>query len=183
MIPRSQQAIYVHLPDGKIAPLLPDVMAEAFCKSQSVSGHLEPWQVQEMVEALIYYLRADLRQETIELEDLISALRELGAVCGFDAETRSEAAVASADLYQLARGTGYGFELGFFQSVERSIQEFRSRDARLVRFVRLRSCVKMLVGAKNWCKSCQRLSDEIVAFIRSHMQQWSHERPILIAVS
>lgn len=183
MIQRNRYSIYVHLPNGEIIPLLPQTVAETFCKNQPPGGELESWQVQEMACALIHYLRMDLKRDAIELDELISALKELAAVCGFQIGTIVVETVASTDLYHLAQATGYGFELAFFQSVERSIEGFRSRNARLVRFVGLRACVKMLIGARNWCKKCQQMSDEIVAFIRSHMQQWSHEKPIFFAVS
>jgi hypothetical protein len=136
-----------------------------------------------MAEALIFYLRNDEQRDSIEFADLVSAVGKLALSCGFPSVTIENDVVVSADLYRMAQSTGYGFELAFFQSIERSIGELRTRNARLVRFVGLRPCVKMLVGAKNWCKTCQRLNDEIVAFIRSHMQHWSHERPVLFAVS
>jgi hypothetical protein len=183
MIQQSRHSIYVHLPNGESVPLLPQTVAETFALTQCAGEELEPWQLQELAEALIYYLRTDQEENWIEYADLVSALGKLARACGFNSVTVQKDAIVSADLYRMAQSTGYGFELAFFRTIESSIHELRSRNARVVRFVGLRSSVKMLVGARNWCKSCQRMSDEIVAFIRSHMQHWSHERPVIFAVS
>jgi len=183
MIPQDRYSITVHLPGGGSLLLLPHVVAEAFSKGQPLGGEIEPWQIQEMAEALIYHLRVDLKRDAIGFDELVSALKELAVACGFQTTTIAVETIVSADLYVLAQDTGYGFELAFFQSIERAIRDFRAGHARLIRFVGLRACVKMLVGARNWCKKCQRLSDEIVEFIRSHMQLWPQQEAVVFAVS
>jgi hypothetical protein len=180
MIQQNQHSIYLELSNGEKVPLLAETVAGAFSKSPALGTGVEPWQVEEMAHALIYYLRADLKRESISLDEFVVALSGLTVVCACDGAGSS---IVSADLFQLAQEAGGGFELGFFQSVERAIQGFRKRHARLVCFVGLQSCVKLLVGAKNWGRTCQRVNDDIVNFIRSRMLQSSGSEPVVFAVA
>ena len=168
MIQLNHYSIYVQLSNGEQMPLLAEDVAKSFCQSQPLSAGLEPWQVEEIAAALIHHLRVNRKQENVAFGDFIVALSNLVSVCGLNA-TMDSKALPCTNLYRLAQDTGYGFELAFFESVKQSIQQLRDCKARVIRFVGLRSCVKLLVGAKNWCKTCQRLNDEIVGFIRSHM--------------
>jgi hypothetical protein len=183
MIQQNHHSIYLLLPNGEKLPLLAHSVAINLCQENTADGGMESWQIEEMAEALIYHLRVDLKRDTIPLEEFAAALSKLTAICGGNDAALQASIVPATDLYELAQATGGGFELGFFQSVERAIQEFRQRNTRLVRFVRLHSCVKLLVGAKNWGKSCQRVNDDIVSFIRSRMLQDAEKAPVVFAVS
>ena len=183
MIPSIRYPLLVQMPDGKQVPLQAQAVIEAFCDNQRERGGLERWQIEQIAEALIHYLRVDLKRDSVEMGEFVWALSAL--VSSFEERTRGEsiAIVHSADLYHLAQETGYGFELAFFREIERVIAEMRRSRARNIQFTRLRPCVKLLLGARNWCRSCQDLSDEIVGFIRHRMLQQNEDDPVSFAVS
>jgi hypothetical protein len=182
MIQLNNHSIYMQMPGGQKQPLFAHDVAMSFCESQPLCAGLEPWQVEEIAEALIYHLRINLKRETIAFGEFVETLSKLAMVCGVNANPNTDP-IPSANLYRLAQDTGYGFELAFFQNIERAIGEFRDRGARVMRFTELRPCVKMLVGAKSWGKSCQRLNDEIVDFIRERMLRAAEFEPITFVVA
>src|SRR5437773_1161564 len=58
------------------------------------------------------------------------------------------------------------FELVFFPRLRDELRKSLQESPGVVRFQGLRSCVKQLVGAHRWSPRCQKLSDQIVAFLR-----------------
>lgn len=183
MIQLNTDCIYLHTAGGEPQPLSSPVIVEAFTKSGLVQAHIETWQLEEMAQALIHYFRHDLQIETVEAEDFARALAALSVIMACKPTEEKAAYVHSTNLYHLAQQSGCAFELGFFGAIERSIAELKRTRARLIRFESLRPCVKLLTGAHHWGKSCQRLSDDIVVFIRKHMLQQAAGDPIAFAVS
>jgi hypothetical protein len=79
--------------------------------------------------------------------------------------------MANADLRVLATESGKAFELGFFARLREQVRADLQGSPKLIRFFSLRSCVKQLAGAQRWCPRCERLSDQIVEFLRGCVTQ------------
>ena len=65
------------------------------------------------------------------------------------------------------------FEILFFQQLASLVDEKVTSLASALRLEGLRSCVLALTGSASWRNSCQRLSDEIVHFIRARARTLS----------
>jgi hypothetical protein len=52
----------------------------------------------------------------------------------------------------------------------------------IIRFRGLRGCVKQLAGARRWSIRCQRLSDQIVDFLRQCLTTESGVQPCALVV-
>lgn len=183
MIQLNPRSICLHLPHGETVPLLAKSVVHAYCEQKPLGIDMESWQLEEVAHALIHYLRVDLHRDTIAADDFFEALSTLVIVVGDHPAQKSEEPIQSANLYHMAQEPGCAFELAFFRAVQRATREFKAQRTRLIRFVGLRPCVKLLLGAKNWGKSCQRLSDEIVDFIRRQMIHGTNSTAIAFAVS
>jgi hypothetical protein len=70
------------------------------------------------------------------------------------------------DLRKLAFESGKGFELIFFPRLRDELRKSLQESPGVIRFQGLRSCVKQLMGAHRWSPRCEKLSDQIVAFLR-----------------
>lgn len=169
--------------EGNQATLHVDSVVKAFCSDPSRCAGLESWQIEQIAEALVYHLRVDLHQETVELGQFLEALSLLTALVASQPVFAEGRRVRRVDLLALAQAGGCGFELGFFRSMDGLLGDLHRRQVRLVQFVNLRACVKQLLGVRVWGRSCQRLHDEIIGFIRSHMQRGAGSASVAFAVS
>jgi hypothetical protein len=125
--------------------------------------------VENAAAAVLHYFQHDLQRTSVTLteftEALEVALRGLGLNVTCDSSKPTER-LANADLRTLAAECGKFFELGFFSRLRDQVRSELQWSPQLIRFFGLRSCVKQLAGAQRWCPRCERLSDQIVEFLR-----------------
>ena len=133
--------------------------------------------IEHATAAVLHYFHHDLQRTEVTLseftEALETALRGMGLNVTCDTSQPPER-VVNADLRVLASESGKAFELGFFSRLREQVRHELEVGPDLIRFIGLRSCVKQLAGAQRWCPRCERLSDQIVEFLRGCV---SHESP------
>jgi hypothetical protein len=138
--------------------------------------------VENAAAAVLHYFQNDLQRTTVTVnefaEALESALRGLGLNVTCDSVKQNQPErLTSADLRVLAAESGKAFELGFFARLRAEVRKELQGSPQLIRFFGLRSCVKQLAGAQRWCPRCERLSDQIVEFLRSCVTQENPAQP------
>ena len=126
--------------------------------------------VRNASQAVLHYFKNELKRDFVSVAEFAEALEKV--LRGFGLEVRSgdtsaKPRVVESDLRQLACGAGKGFELVFFASLREEVKRQVSESAELLRFTGLRSCVKQLTGSQRWCHRCEKLSDQIVEYLRS----------------
>jgi hypothetical protein len=143
---------------------------------ESVERHV----IENAAAAVLHYFRHELGKTSVTLGEftaaLESALRALGlnVVCESKPEHTApvpQAWIAHSDLCVLAAQSGKCFELGFFASLRREMQNRLRQSPDMLRFFGLRGCVKQMIGARRWSPRCQRLSDHIVEYLRGCLAQ------------
>lgn len=131
--------------------------------------HLDREVVQHAAAAVLHYFHHELQRTTVTLseftEALETALRGLGLNVTCDSPPKPVRA-AESDLRRIATDAGNDFELGFFTRLREEVRKEVHAAPEMIRFSGLRSCVKQLSGAHRWCPRCERLSDQIVEFLR-----------------
>ena len=141
--------------------------------------------VQHAAAAVLHYFQNDLQRTEVTLseftEALEKALRGLGLNVTCDAPAKDEK-TSTADLRVLASESGKAFELGFFSRLRDEVRKELKGSPQLLRFLGLRGCVKQLAGAQRWCPRCEKLSDQIVEFLRSCVTQENPPEPCGILV-
>lgn len=76
---------------------------------------------------------------------------------------------AAADLdftFEIAEAAGAGYELAFFDLLEKRVIAILSTGATSLHFFGLHPSIKHLRGAKTWTRSCDALREEVACFIR-----------------
>lgn len=136
--------------------------------------------IENATAAVLHYFHHDLQRTEVTLseftEALEVALRGLGMNVTCDS-AQTPQRIVHADLRVLASESGKTFELGFFSRLREQVRDELRRTPELIRFFGLRSCVKQLAGAQRWCPRCERLSDQIVEYLRGCVCQENPAQP------
>jgi len=164
----------VTIPGGSPARLSENWLILSIEKAAAEAGHFAWPLAPEVARAVIHYLKHDFRRPRIERETLELILRRSLAGIGCPAIARHFELVSSAPSINLATLAQQApFEILFFQQLASLVDEKVTSLASALRLEGLRSCVLALTGSASWRNSCQRLSDEIVHFIRARARTLS----------
>ena len=129
----------------------------------------DPEFVSHAASAVFHYFKHDLARQTVTVGEFTQALERVLRGFGLPVaapDYRTATPVAETDLHELARQSGGGGELIFFPRLREELRQRLRQEPRLVRFSRLRDCVKQLIGARRWSGRCQELEEQIVTYLR-----------------
>jgi hypothetical protein len=124
---------------------------------------------------LLKYFREDLGREQVTVAEFAQALASVMQGFGFDLklEAISEAIETEPDSQRVAEialdklaNNGEALKAGFFPRIRRELHQRLEETPALIRLTGLRSCVKLLARSNRWNGRCQRLSDQIVTYLR-----------------
>ena len=206
MIQPAREMILVRFDDGKAEPLALDELAARIVENEGPKV-VEPWIAEQIACAIFYYLRTELKRDWISSRELFWILR--AAVEGLtqarqqhpqlfdsasDAQKKTQStpnrapsvavhAVVEADLHHLAVECGGGFELAFFDRLGGLVAQLEGQHPAVIRFTRLRPCVKTILGAQLWSGRCQRFSEEILVFVRGRLARVGARQTSVILIS
>ena len=131
---------------------------------------LDPDLVQNAACAVLQYFKIEQGKTFVSMPEFSRALgavlRGFGMFVNPAEATAPPRRISESDLRQLACESGKGFELAFFPRLRDELRQQLNQSPHVVRFKGLRSCVKQLAGARRWTDRCQRLSDQIVDYLR-----------------
>jgi hypothetical protein len=135
---------------------------------------VDPEIIRNASSAVLQYFRKELGRESVTVAEFSEALEKVLRGFGFsvagaakeEAKKPSER-VAEADLSQLASAAGKGFELIFYANLRGEVRRGLQESADMLRFRGLRDCVKHMTGARRWCDRCEKMSDQIVEYLRT----------------
>jgi hypothetical protein len=134
---------------------------------------LDPDMVREAAAAVVFYFKNELKRDHVSVEEFSRALQRVLTkfgyeVTGTDAEALADGpgSPATLNLPELASASGKGFELIFFPRLRAELRTQLKDAPNRVRLLGLRTCVKQLAGRRRWCPTCERLSDQIVDYLR-----------------
>src|SRR6266403_5719071 len=82
----------------------------------------------------------------------------------------------SVSLVDIAHEAGTGYELAFFDLLEKRLNALIETGVDNLRLVALYAGVKPLRGVKTWTRACDQLREEIVCFVRDKLASTTHAR-------
>ncbi len=130
--------------------------------------NVEPELIRNASAAVLHYFKEELHRTYVSISEFADALEKVLRGLGFqvlsDAPAPS-AAVSEGDLRHIVTA-GNGCELFFFQTLREDLKKRLSESPQVVAFRGLRGSVKILLGAERWSAKCQKLSDQIVDYMR-----------------
>jgi hypothetical protein len=136
-------------------------------------------------EAVLHYFRQEKGKDSVSVGEFVEALERVLQGLGLDVKANvppaslsasasntapgsipAERQVIETDLLEMAGRSSGGAELFFFPLLRTAIRERLSGSPVVLRFHRLRDCVKLMIGVKRWNGACQSLNDQIVDYLR-----------------
>ena len=167
MIQLRPDCLIFKLPNGDSIP----------CSAETVTieligegNALNPETIREAASAVVYYFTNDLSQTFVTVAEFSEVLSRVLTNLGHTVVTESGVRLPSGEpptnLEGLLGEVGSGFELGFYAELRREFHKIVEAGPSIVRFAGLRETVKALTGAKRWCARCDRVSDQIVDYLR-----------------
>jgi hypothetical protein len=126
--------------------------------------------IQHAADAVFHYFKHELQRQTVTLGEFSVALEKvLGGFALTARATRQPAPAAEvlvSDLCRLAQEAEGSCELLFFPRLRDELHHQILQGLKVLRFRRLRDCVKQLAGARRWSPRCQGLKEQIVSYMR-----------------
>ncbi|MEM7144050.1 MAG: hypothetical protein AAF591_02875 [Verrucomicrobiota bacterium] len=152
-------------------------LQETIVRAAEQAGHEKWWFAEDVAKSVIIYLQKRFNHNTITLNELFDKVSRTLSKFGF-------ADVANAltptppllriSLAEIARESGPGFELFFFQSLGSKLDELFALDADRIHCADLKRAVKLLAGSpKKWTPACSELKEEIIDFIVQSVEKKS----------
>ena len=137
-------------------------------KKAAAAASVPEWLAIDIANGIETYLKFHYPGTVIDMPDLISRIRKtLGqlGLDGFAAHLSEAAPPVRISLTDLARRSGAGFELLFFELLKNHFRSAATGGARQLICYGLRGCVLKLTGASKWSIRCERLEKEITSFL------------------
>ena len=135
------------------------------------AGYPQWWLAPHVAESVRVWLGTLGDTRLIPVSKLTRAVRAALQTIGYtEVGDRFEASTpfARISLTEIAHEAGNGFELAFFQSLGRRLQEALQLGGNYCELIGLEPCVKLLRQKKAWSPTCDALRSEIVTFAREH---------------
>lgn len=168
MIALQSDCLLFQLASGESIPCSPEMISVELVGDSA--GQLDPEMLRHAAASVFHYFKVELERQTVSIGEfslaLEKALRNLGlTIRAGDFETRSQE-IIETDLGLFARQSDGSLELFFFPRLRDELRTQLRQSPRMMRFRGLRGCVKQLSGAKRWSNRCEKLSEQIVEYLR-----------------
>lgn len=167
MITLSSDCLLFEIAGGESVPLSADMIAVDV--SGDSNGLFSDEFMRHATKAVFHYFRTELDRQTVSMAEFAEALEKVLIKFSPGARLAAEPArdeIFESDLSRLAHESGGGCELLFFPKLRDLLRRHLRSAPRLLRFRRLRDCVRELTGAKRWTPKCRSLEEQIVEYLR-----------------
>ncbi|HEX4350697.1 MAG TPA: hypothetical protein VH251_09920 [Verrucomicrobiae bacterium] len=168
MIALHSECLLFQLKNGESVPCSADMIAVEIIGE--ANGLLEPETLRHAAASVFHYFKTELAREAVTIGEFSLALEKALHHLGYTIHAQEPAAPPTdnpgADLARMVSETDSSLELLFFPRLRDELRVRLRHSPRVVRFHGLRGCVKQLAGARRWSNRCERLQDQIVAYLR-----------------
>ncbi len=168
MIRLHPDCLIIKISDGEQFPCPAEVV------TMELIGQAVAWMGDETIKnitaAVLHFFREEQEREVVSVaefsEALENVLRSFGYSVGGGASMQRGQSVRNADINDLFRESEGELELELYQRLRSEMKHLLKTAPDELQFCGLRGCVKRVLHARRWSRRCQRLSDQIVAFMR-----------------
>src|SRR6266571_9316366 len=172
MVAFKEEFPYLRTESGQLFEFNRDWLHAAITRAAHEAGYPSWWLTDHVTESIAFYLHLRNDENVVAFNQLSQTVRYVLRAIGYKEIVPHFAPSPppiSISLLDIAHHAGPGYELAFFDLLEKRISSLIETGADNLRLCSLQSCVKHLRGVKTWTRACDALREEIVCFVRERL--------------
>ena len=168
MIALQSDHLIFRLTNGESVPCSAEMITIEIAGNSE--GLIDSEMLRHAAASVFHYFRAELERESVTVGEFALALEKVlhnfGLTLYADEPPPLAEQILEADLCHIARESDNSLELFFFPRLRDQLRTQLRQSPQMLRFRGLRGCVKQLAGAQRWSARCEKMQEQIVAFLR-----------------
>src|SRR5437588_6877823 len=172
MVAFKEEFPYLRTNSGQLFEFSRDWLHAAITRAADEAGYPSWWLTDHVTESIAFYLHLRNDENVVAFNQLSQTVRYVLKVIGYKEivpHFSPSPPPISVSLLDIAYLAGTGYELAFFDLLEKRINALVATGADNLQLCSLQSCVKHLRGVKTWTRACDTLREEIVCFVREKL--------------
>src|SRR6266581_4585524 len=172
MVAFKEEFPYLRTDSGQLFEFNRDWLYAAITRAADEAGYPSWWLTDHVTESIAFYLHLRNDENVVAFSQLSQTVRYVLKVIGYKEIVPHFAPSPppiSISLLDIAYEAGTGYELAFFDLLEKRINTLIETGVDDLQLCSLQSCVKHLRGVKAWTRACDALREEIVCFVREKL--------------
>jgi len=172
MVAFKEEFPYLRCESGQLFEFDRDWLHAAITRAADEAGYPSWWLTDHVTESIAFYLRLRNDESVVAFSQLSQTVRYVLKVIGYKEiipHFTPAPPPISLSLVEIADEAGAGYELAFFDLLEKRIHALLETGANNLKLCSLHGCVKHLRGVKVWSRGCDALREEIVCFVREKL--------------
>lgn len=186
MVAFKEEFPYLRTESGQLFEFNRDWLYAAITRAADKAGYPRWWLTEHVTESIAFYLRLRNDESVVAFSQLSQTVRYVLKVIGYKEiipHFRPAPPPISISLADIAHQAGTGYELAFFDLLEKRIDTLIETGVDNIQFCSLQTCVKHLRGVKVWTRACDTLREEIVCFVREKLTSTTERAQLNCSVS
>ena len=172
MVAFKEEFPYLRCESGQLFEFSRDWLHAAITRAADEAGYPSWWLTDHVTESIAFYLRLRTDESVVAFSQLSQTVRYVLKVIGYKEivpHFNPAPPPISLSLLDIAHEAGAGYELAFFDLLEKRINALLEMGADTLELCSLQPCVKHLRGTKLWTRACDPLREEIACFVREKL--------------
>lgn len=172
MVAFKEEFPYLRTDSGQLFEFNRDWLHAAITRAADEAGYPRWWLTDHVTESIAFYLHLRNDENVVAFSQLSQTVRYVLKVIGYKEIVPHFAPSPppiSISLLDIACEAGTGYELAFFDLLEKRINTLVETSVDNLQLCSLQACVKHLRGVKAWTRACDALREEIVCFVREKL--------------
>ena len=179
MVAFKEEFPYLRCDSGQLFEFDRDWLHAAINRAADQAGYPSWWLTDHVTESIAFYLHLRNDENVVAFKQLQETVQYVLKAIGYKEIipyfTPAPPPI-SVSLVDIAHEAGTGYELAFFDLLEKRLNALIETGVDNLRLCSLYACVKQLRSTKVWTRACDSLREEIVCFIRERLTATTSER-------
>jgi hypothetical protein len=172
MVAFKEEFPYLRCDSGQLFEFNRAWLHAAINRAADQAGYPSWWLTDHVTESIAFYLHLRNDENVVALSQLSQTVRYVLKAIGYKEIipyfTPAPPPI-SISLLEIAHEASSGYELAFFDLLEKRIHILVETGVDNLQLCSLQACVKYLRRTKVWTRACDSLRQEIVCFIRERL--------------
>jgi hypothetical protein len=181
MVAFKEEFPYLRCDSGQLFEFNRDWLHAAITEAATRAGYPSWWLTDHVTESIAFYLRLRTDESVVAFSQLSQTVRYVLKVIGYKEiipHFKPGPPPISISLVDLAQEAGTGYELAFFDLLEKRIAALLEAGIDTLDLCSLQAGVKCLRQTRVWTRACDALREEIVCFVRERLTTGDSSRPL-----